>query len=486
MCIEMKASVQVPLSDVMREPETAVYHPKGKDAQDMTLLRLFLFLQVAGERKAEIEALLQGATRGKSLRPEEEQEPPAPRTKRHSLTKRWRKLPKKKSTEEDDSSLRSCSTSSTPSSNNSSIKSSSSTSSPPSQDSSLLSAPESPATSNGHAHSPGVDNDALYIKEALPADINEAADMSMLQRLALNALNLAAPASSVLLKERRNSWVQLSGHPGSLAPAGPGTIWKKRGPEPLETKAYQALMNDSAREITPTFFREIVYKDEYFIEMQDLLYDFHNPCVMDIKMGTRTFLESEVSNTKARTDLYEKMIKVDASAPTGEEHQNRAVTKLRYMDFRDNMSSSRSLGFRIEALKMAGKEAVTELQTVRSREQVISTMSGFLRRREDTKRQVVARLQHLRNVFANSSFFQKREVIGSSILIIYDDEKAGVWMIDFAKTVPVPEDISITHRKPWNLGNHEEGYLTGIDNLIKVVEEVPVSKTKRLGLFHKS
>lgn len=46
------------------------------------------------------------------------------------------------------------------------------------------------------------------------------------------------------------------------------------------------------------------------------------------------------------------MIKVDASAPTSEEHEARAVTKLRYMDFRDNMSSSRSLGFRIEALKV--------------------------------------------------------------------------------------------------------------------------------------
>lgn len=475
----MKASLQMPLVNVVREPEGVLPHPKGKDNQDMTLLRLFLLLQVAGERKAEIEALLQGPAGGKSLRHEEEQELPAPRIKRPSITKRWRKqLPKKKSSEEDDASFKSCSTSSTPSSNNSSIKSSSSASSPPSQDSSLLSAPVSPATSNGHAVCPGEDNDTL------PADINEAANMSMLQRLALNALNLAAPASSVLLRERRNSWVQLSGHPGSLAPAGPGTIWKKRGPEPLETTAYQALMSDSARKVTPTFFREIVYKDEYFIEMQDLLYDFHNPCVMDIKMGTRTFLESEVSNTKARTDLYEKMIKVDASAPTTEEHQARAVTKLRYMDFRDNMSSSRSLGFRIEALKMAGKEKVTELQTVRSREQVINTMNGFLKRREDTKRQVIASLQNLRKVFANSAFFQTHEVIGSSILIIYDDEKAGVWMIDFAKTVPVPEDITITHRKPWTLGNHEEGYLTGIDNLIKVVEEVPVTKTtKRLGLF---
>ena len=59
---------------------------------------------------------------------------------------------------------------------------------------------------------------------------------------------------------------------------------------------------------------------------------------------------------------------------------------------------------------MAGKETVTELQTVRSREQVINTMNGFLRRREDTRRQVVARLQHLKKVFTNSSFFQKREV----------------------------------------------------------------------------
>ena len=41
--------------------------------------------------------------------------------------------------------------------------------------------------------------------------------------------------------------------------------------------------------------------------MRDLLYDFNNPSVMDIKIGTRTFLESEVSNTKARNDLYLKV-----------------------------------------------------------------------------------------------------------------------------------------------------------------------------------
>jgi len=41
--------------------------------------------------------------------------------------------------------------------------------------------------------------------------------------------------------------------------------------------------------------------------MEDLLHGFTDPNVMDIKMGTRTFLESEVTNTSARSDLYQKV-----------------------------------------------------------------------------------------------------------------------------------------------------------------------------------
>ena len=45
--------------------------------------------------------------------------------------------------------------------------------------------------------------------------------------------------------------------------------------------------------------------------MQDLLHGFTDPNVMDIKMGTRTFLESEVTNLTARHDLYEKVSQVN-------------------------------------------------------------------------------------------------------------------------------------------------------------------------------
>lgn len=51
-------------------------------------------------------------------------------------------------------------------------------------------------------------------------------------------------------------------------------------------------------------------------------------------------------------------------------------------------------------------------------------------------------------------------------MFVHNDTSALVRMIDFAKTVPLPEDVHITHRSPWSEGTHEDGYLLGLDNLI--------------------
>lgn len=61
-----------------------------------------------------------------------------------------------------------------------------------------------------------------------------------------NALDLTAPASDVLLKNRLKSWFQLSGHPDGFAPAGPGTVWKRKtgGVENTERMVYEALSKD--------------------------------------------------------------------------------------------------------------------------------------------------------------------------------------------------------------------------------------------------
>jgi 1D-myo-inositol-triphosphate 3-kinase len=315
-------------------------------------------------------------------------------------------------------------------------------------------------------------------------------DMSLLKFLAINALDLSAPASDVLLKSRSSNWFQLSGHPDSLAPAGPGTVWKKRSPGADDTEriVYEQLSQDPLLcDIIPKYDREVDYQGEKFIELQDLLHGFQDPYVIDIKMGTRTFLESEVKKTAARGDLYQKMIAIDPSAPTEEEHDRKAVTKLRYMQFRELQSSSCSHGFRIEAMKCRGSPPVTDLKKVKSSQEVFNTLDTFLGGREDVRQRLLKRLCEIRSRIEQSEYFKTREVVGSSLFIIYDDSKVGVWLIDFAKTNRLPHGTTVDHRRQWVQGNHEEGLLFGLDRLISVIEDLKMpSSEKRKGPFSKT
>ncbi|KAL1501898.1 hypothetical protein ABEB36_007135 [Hypothenemus hampei] len=304
-------------------------------------------------------------------------------------------------------------------------------------------------------------------------------EMSLLKFLAFNALDLSLPASPVALKSRTttttSNWFQLSGHPDSLAPAGPGTVWKKRSPNSDDTEriVYEELLQDPLlKDIVPKYYREVEYHGELFIELQDLLHGFQDPYVIDIKMGTRTFLESEVKKRIARSDLYQKMIAIDPTAPTEEEHRQKAVTKLRYMQFRELQSSTCSQGFRIEAMKCRGAPPVTDLKTVKSQEEVVRTLDTFLGGREEVRQRLLTRLSETRSKIEQSEFFKCREVVGSSLFIIYDDSKVGVWLIDFAKTNKLPEGKTVNHRTPWVQGNYEEGLLFGFDRLISIIESI--------------
>lgn len=84
----------------------------------------------------------------------------------------------------------------------------------------------------------------------------------------------------------------------------------------------------------------------------------------------------------------------------------------------------------------------------------------------------IQRLKAIRATLLQSDFFRTHEVIGSSLLFVHDKNNASIWLIDFAKTVPLPSEVNISHFNEWVVGNHEDGYLIGINNLIEMFEVV--------------
>ena len=277
-------------------------------------------------------------------------------------------------------------------------------------------------------------------------------------------------------KEQRYDWVQLAGHSGNFrAGRTQGTVLKKLSA--AEECIYKRLMKDEAlRQFVPVFHKSLILDDdEQFIELEDCLASFTSPCIMDCKVGVRTYLEEELAKArekpKLRKDMYEKMVAVDPEAPTAQEHLLKGVTKPRYMVWRETISSTATLGFRIDGIQKDGNSS-KDFKTTSTKEQVVACFKTFLADSPHVLPLYLARLNAIRAALDCSDFFKGHELIGSSLLFVHDDNHANIWLIDFGKTVAVPPDMEINHKSAWEVGNHEDGYLIGLDNILSIFKEM--------------
>uniref|UniRef100_A0A8C5KBH8 Kinase n=1 Tax=Jaculus jaculus TaxID=51337 RepID=A0A8C5KBH8_JACJA len=279
----------------------------------------------------------------------------------------------------------------------------------------------------------------------------------------------------VMSFRKKYPWIQLAGHAGSFKAAANGRILKKHCES--EQRCLDRLMTDVLRPFVPAYHGDVVKDGERYNQMDDLLADFDSPCVMDCKMGVRTYLEEELTKARKkpslRKDMYQKMVEVDPEAPTEEEKAQRAVTKPRYMQWRETISSTATLGFRIEGIKKEDGSVNRDFKKTKTREQVTEAFREFTKGNQNILIAYRDRLKAIRATLEVSPFFKCHEVIGSSLLFIHDKkEQAKVWMIDFGKTTPLPEGQTLKHDVPWQEGNREDGYLSGLNNLIDILTEM--------------
>ena len=270
----------------------------------------------------------------------------------------------------------------------------------------------------------------------------------------------------------------IAGHVANFRKTPHGTLLKTTAAAEARTyKAFEAAKSPVARFLPELRDVKDSTRKRVIIEMSDLTHGVASPCIMDIKMATRTFTEEDAASQEQRADLLAKMLKVNPDAATPAEAEAGGITKMRYLRFREGASTSASLGFRVDAVQLAdGLEGVVpdsnEVKSIDSVAKVNTAIRQYIQYRQPLAQEFRLRLRELREALEGDDVFMSHSFVRTSLLFVYSDvtSSCSVHLIDMSKVQKAARVLA--HRGPWQPGNDEDGYLDGLDSLIRSFEEL--------------
>lgn len=279
-------------------------------------------------------------------------------------------------------------------------------------------------------------------------------------------------------------FAQAGGHTGSFRSNGP-LLEKKAGER--EAQFYEdAQRGHWPLQFLPRYFGRCMVENEPAIRLENLTYGFSSPCVMDLKMGFQSVEDTEPS-------LLKRLRHTALDRLTGSKHSG---VRLEGLSMHRTLEKRRMKGTKVQSHTVSANMGVS-LQDVLTF--FLTDESGV---RTDIALRFQAHIEALLHYFHR--YNRERLFIGSSILLIYDNDnssahmrwaralqrlhkirpdapqfkadqlatltrrtKVDVRMIDFAHTGPMPVGQ-----------DKDEGYVQGLHTILTALKAIRADRKR--------
>jgi len=234
---------------------------------------------------------------------------------------------------------------------------------------------------------------------------------------------------------------QTGGHVGAFTKLEDGKIRKKVGKNEHTFYSTQLALHDSIREFVPHCHGTDINEDIHYIMIEDLTHRFKKPCILDIKMGTSSVGED------ASPEKKEAMQKKDMGTTTHSLGIRITAMKVYQHDKQDYVSYGKDWGKNITA------------------ENFVENLKVFFHNGKEVRGSLIPLfVEKLKKVQDWINSQRSLRIYSSSLLFIYDGEEGNddveLKMIDFAHVHEITD------------GGQDDGYITGMKNLIEVIQAV--------------